>query len=482
RPRVTPPAITLPLPLVRPRDADGETYVDLLPHPWAGLPVTITLVATDDAGNEGVSAPVSLTLPARDFKKPLAAAIVEQRRALALDPGSTTRVARVIDDLTADGDRYIEDKTVYLALRVVYWRLFDARRDDDLTGIFDLMWQVALRIEDGDLSLAENDVRRARDALSQALAKGANSDEIERLMSELKQAFQRYMDAMTAKGGPQPSPMDKFAPQDGQTIDRDQLEKMLAQIGELARTGARDQAEAMLKQLQAIMENLQAPQQNPGMTPDEQAMSGAVDKMSKLIDKERQLMDQTFREGAKGMTGMGADGQDGNPGDGGKTGGSPSALKALKHAQEALRGELEDVMRDLAKSGVKVPDPLGKAQGDMQSAEGRLDDGRTDRATASQGQAIAGMREGAQGLADKLMQSMAGRRGTSGRGNGNAQTDPFGRPLPNAGLDLGTDVAVPEKIDIQRAREIIEELRRRASELGRPKIELDYLDRLLKRF
>ena len=30
--------------------------------------------------------------------------------------------------------------------------------------------------------------------------------------------------------------------------------------------------------------------------------------------------------------------------------------------------------------------------------------------------------------------------------------------------------------------QIVEELRRRAGELGRPKIELDYLDRLLKRF
>jgi uncharacterized protein (TIGR02302 family) len=482
KPLVTPPTVTLPLPLVRPRDANGETYVDLLPHPWAGLPVIITLVATDDAGNKGLSAPFSLTLPARAFKKPLAAAIVEQRRLLALDPYSGPRVARVLDDLTVDGDRYIPDTTVYLAIRAAYWRLADARRDEDLTGIFDLMWSIALRIEDGDLSLAENDVRRARDALSQALAQGAGNDEIERLMSELKQAFQRYMDAMAAKGGPRPSPMDRFAPQDGQTVDRNQLEQMLAQIGELARTGARDQAAAMLKQLQAIMENMQVPEQNQGMTGNEQAMAGAVDRMGKLIDKERQLMDQTFREGARSMGGAGADGLEGNPGQNGRQGGNPSALKALKHSQEALRGELEEIMRDLGKSGVKVPDALGKAQGDMQSAESRLQDGRTDRATASQGQAIAGMREGAQGLADKLMQSMSGRRGRSGRGNGNAQTDPLGRSLPNAGLDLGTDVAVPQKIDIQRAREIIEELRRRASELGRPKIELDYLDRLLKRF
>lgn len=484
-PRVTPPRITLPLPVLRPKNAEGETYVDLMPHPWAGLPVTVTLVARDDAGQEGVSEPLAITLPARNFTKPLAAATIEQRRALAFDPASTTRVARVLDDLTLDGARYIEDKSVYLALRAAYWRLVEARHDSDLTGIFDLMWSIALHIEDGDLSLAESDLRRSRDALAQALTKGAGNDEIERLLDEVKQAFKRYMDALGAQAGQNAgkNAMDKFAPQDGQTIDRDQLEKMLNSIGDLARTGARDQAKAMLEQLQAIMENMQVPQPNAGMTPDEQAMAGAVDRMGKLIDKQRQLMDETFRQGAQGQdaNGAGGDGAEGSPGANGRKGGKASTMRALKHAQEALREELEKMMGDLGQSGVKAPPALDKAQKQMKDAETRLGEGRSDRATSAQGQAIQGLREGAQGLADRLMQSMAGRRGSPGRG-GSARTDPLGRALPGTALDLGTDVAVPDKIDVQRAREIIEELRRRASELGRPKTELEYLDRLLERF
>ncbi|HUD52924.1 TIGR02302 family protein [Parvibaculum sp.] len=479
-PSVTPPTVNLPLPTLRPKDAKGETYIDLTPHPWAGLPVMVTLVAKDDAGQEGTAPPVALILPARDFKKPLAAAIVEQRRALALDPASTARVARVLDDLTVDADRYIDDLSVYLALRAAYWRLTSARHDGDLTGIFDLLWSTALHIEDGDLSLAENDVRRARDALTEALAKGASGDEINRLMSELKDAFKRYMDALAARGDMQPNPLERFAPQDGQTIDRSDLERMLSAIDELAKSGARDQAKAMLQQLQAIMENMRVPQQSPGMTPQEQAMSQGVDRMGKLIDKQRQLMDETFRKGgSQGSAGSGQQGgAPGEKGQGGKQG-NPSSLHDLKRAQSALREELAQVMRDLEKSGAKLPPALGKAGDAMKSAEDRLGDGRADRATASQGQAIANMREGAQGLADQLMQSMAGRRGNSGQGRA---SDPFGRSLPNAGPDLGNDVAVPDKIDIQRAREIIQELRRRAGELGRPKIELDYLDRLLKRF
>jgi hypothetical protein len=43
-------------------------------------------------------------------------------------------------------------------------------------------------------------------------------------------------------------------------------------------------------------------------------------------------------------------------------------------------------------------------------------------------------------------------------------------------------VKVPDQIDVQRAREILEELRRRIGESTRPPIELEYLERLLRRF
>jgi len=43
-------------------------------------------------------------------------------------------------------------------------------------------------------------------------------------------------------------------------------------------------------------------------------------------------------------------------------------------------------------------------------------------------------------------------------------------------------VKVPDAIDAQRAREILDELRKRSGEALRPPSELDYIDRLLKRF
>ena len=55
-------------------------------------------------------------------------------------------------------------------------------------------------------------------------------------------------------------------------------------------------------------------------------------------------------------------------------------------------------------------------------------------------------------------------------------------PSGRKGPDLGTSVKVPDEIDMQRAREILEELRRRMGEPTRPQSELDYIERLLRRF
>ncbi|NRB29860.1 MAG: DUF4175 family protein, partial [Rhizobiaceae bacterium] len=57
--------------------------------------------------------------------------------------------------------------------------------------------------------------------------------------------------------------------------------------------------------------------------------------------------------------------------------------------------------------------------------------------------------------------------------------DPLGRQSRSQGPQLGNDTKVPGEIDAQRARRILEAIRRRLGETTRPKLELDYLDRLL---
>jgi hypothetical protein len=60
--------------------------------------------------------------------------------------------------------------------------------------------------------------------------------------------------------------------------------------------------------------------------------------------------------------------------------------------------------------------------------------------------------------------------------------DPFGRPLSSNGTYDQGDVAIPDDSVLQKSRQILDELRRRAGERSRPTIELDYIDRLLRQF
>jgi len=126
----------------------------------------------------------------------------------------------------------------------------------------------------------------------------------------------------------------------------------------------------------------------------------------------------------------------------------------------------------------------------MGQAQGQLGEGNADGAVGSQGRALEALRRGAQSLAQSMQQQQGqgqmgpgpGQPGRLGQPRAQQQTDPLGRPL--RGRDYGDDVTVkvPGEIDVQRARRILEELRRRFGESFRPQLELEYIERLLKDF
>lgn len=123
----------------------------------------------------------------------------------------------------------------------------------------------------------------------------------------------------------------------------------------------------------------------------------------------------------------------------------------------------------------------------MRDAEGALGQGNADGAVDSQGRALEALRRGAQNLAQQMQEGQGqgpgpGQPGRQGQARANQDTDPLGRPM--RGRDYGDDttVKVPGEIDVQRARRILDELRRRLADPLRPQIELEYLERLLKDF
>jgi uncharacterized protein (TIGR02302 family) len=497
-----PPDFPLVLPQARTKNANGQTIKDLSDHPWAGVQVLLTLTAKDDGGNEGKSEPTAFQLPERLFTKPVARALVEQRRNLALDANARPLVLTAIDALTLAPDQFGTSAGVYLGLRGIFWSLVRAKNDDQLREVADRMWSMAVQLEDGDVSDAQAQLRNAEEALRQALERGASDSELKELMDKLRAAMDRFMQAMREQLKNTQQLSRPLGPNDHVLSQRD-LQNMLDKLQQLAQSGNKDAARQLLQQLQQMMENLQMAQ--PGMDngDDQDDMMSELDELGDMIHQQQDLRDRTFKQGQQQQ-------QDQRQPRGGQSrpNGQPNPQQGngdLRQNQQALHDRLNKLLNDLKNRGLGQNgqrgqdgqqgqgqtqgndqlDQLGQAGKDMDDAQNALGDGNNDGAVDSQGQALDAMRKGAQSLAQSMQQQMGqgqspGRPGRMGQSRAEQDTDPLGRPL--RGRDYGDDstVRVPGEIDVQRARRIIEELRKRFGDFSRSQEELDYIERLLK--
>jgi hypothetical protein len=151
----------------------------------------------------------------------------------------------------------------------------------------------------------------------------------------------------------------------------------------------------------------------------------------------------------------------------------------LGKRQAELRDALQSLIERFRGEGANPPDQFPNAGDAMGEAKQALEEERLDRATDEQGRALDQLRQGAQQLAEQMAQ---GNENQEGQVQGESGRDPLGRPDRSNRPDLGLSVKVPDQIDIQRAREVLDELRRRLGDPSRPTIELDYLERLIRSY
>ena len=193
---VEPPAIDLVLPANR-RNGAAQTVRDLTAHPFAGLSVPMRLIARDAAENTATSAVETVFIPERRWREPLAHALVEQRRGLALDRTAQGQVVLALDALMTGAANFMADDTgTFLALRVVRSRLLRARSDDELRGVLDDLWDLAVTIEDGAVGLAAERLRQLQEQLAEALENNLPPDTIDALMEEMRQALSDFLQSL----------------------------------------------------------------------------------------------------------------------------------------------------------------------------------------------------------------------------------------------------------------------------------------------
>ena len=490
-----PPLILqMPLPGLGKTTVTGKSFNELAPHAFAGHLVRIVMQTIDEIGQIGKSEPVEMILPKRVFRHPVAHAVIEQRERLVAKPEKRRDIAGVIMTIAARPQHYAHDLVVFLSLKSAVARL-NLNEDGGLDGtVISLLWDTALRIEDGELSIAARQLRELERQLQDALAGDAPDEQIEQLMDQLKEGINKYLEAMAKQQQNQVDQQQQGEGQQAETDDamrRQDLEEMLDKMREMTQRGARDSAREMLSHLQEMIENLRIGKQR--MSSQQRVIQVMMRQLSQMSRQQQKLMDDTYKKHQQGDRQRQQDSPRSSPRQEGQNGLPQFGQRGmtdeqLAQEQEQLRRQLGEFMRKLSENFNQIPDGFGQAEEAMKDAEEALQRAEPGDAVRPQADALGQMQGGARTLNEMLREQTANGQGTP---NDQAQDlqegrqdeiDPLNRRRSGQGFVDRSALGIPEKSDLKKARRLFDELRRRSGDRRRPTLELDYIDRLLRRF
>ena len=524
--------VPLPTPISGDRAQFEENLIDdFSKHPWANLPIKLTLSVLDAAEQQGQSVPRDMILPGRRFFAPAAAAVIEMRRDLLWSKVNAPRIAQVLRAVSYRPNDVFRTEVSALRLRGVVRQLEVHAKyglsDEIQDEIAEDLWGLALDLEEGVLADALDRMRRAQDRLNEAMKNGASDEEIAELMDELRRATEDYLQQLQRQQAQeqdqnQNGQEGQQQPNEGMQMTQDDLQKMMDRIQELMEEGRMAEAAEALKELQELMENMrvtEGQQGQQGQTAGEQAMEGLAD----TLREQQGLSDKAFRdlqeqynpnaqagesdgnEGRNGGQGRGqshegqggrgqGEGQEqGQNGQGGEEGapgeGDANSERSLAERQQALRDELSRQQGRLPGSGTEegdaARDALDRAGRAMDQAEEALRGGDLAEAIDNQAQAMEALRESMRSLGEAMAQNEQNQQpgqGTTESDRRADNQDPLGREQGGNGAN-SSDAPLAQGPDgADRARRLLDEIRRRSGETERPELERDYLNRLLERF
>ncbi|WP_370402380.1 TIGR02302 family protein [Sulfitobacter sp. JB4-11] len=527
--------VPLPMPISGDRAAFEENMIeDFSRHPWANLPVQISLSVLDAAEQSGETGPSELILPGRRFFAPAAAAVIEMRRDLLWSKSNTPRIAQVLRAVSYKPEDAFRSQTTALRLRGVIERLeLHANyglSDEVQEDLAEDLWGLAIELEEGVLADALERMRRAQDRLEEAMKNGASDEEIAELMDELRRATEEYLQQLQRQ---QAQEREQNGDQQGQQqqqgegmqMTQDDLQRMMDRIQELMEQGRMAEAEQALKELQELMENMrvtEGQQGQGGQSPGEQAMEGLADTLRQqqgLSDQAFRDLQEQFNPGANAGESQGNEGRNGGQGRGqshegqqgqgqgsdgerqGQNGQQPmpeggeqgegfgKGEEGLAQRQQALRDELRRQQQNLPGQGTPegdaARDALDRAGRAMDDAEEALRNDNLAEAIDNQSQAMEALREGMRALGDAMAQQEQNQQPGQGTAESDRRADnrdPLGRDQGGSGAN-STDAPLAQGPGgSERARRLLDEIRRRSGETQRPEVERDYLNRLLERF
>jgi ribosomal protein S20 len=312
------PGLTLKLPLPgTPRQAAGAATEDLAENPYAGVRMTARLVARDVSGQSGVSETVDFVLPARVFHHPLARAIADLRRRVALHPNETADAAADLAALAeapfAPNDpSHLSPSAVVLNLAAAAAVLGAPHPDAaQLPQVQSRLWTLALAL---DGALPDANARALADAqerLRQGLeerAHGRLSDkELAKRLDALREALDKRL-ADIARQAMQKGAIQNFDPHT-QHLSSSAMDRLIRKMEQAVREGRMQEAEQRLAELQKMLDQLKNAHimsHEEMQAQQEQARRGRqmMGAVQDLVRRETTLLDHAQQRMPEQMPGL----------------------------------------------------------------------------------------------------------------------------------------------------------------------------------
>ena len=434
------------------RAEEADAALDLTKHEWAGRKVAGVLVVTDGLGQSDESQESFFTVPDKIFIEPLAKAIIEQRNLVIegsgdyapapqnydyrnapyfdtyepefrMDraPAQIQRAAILIDALTDQPAGIFSDPAIFMGLKNVHGRLRYGRKASDLRGIPEDLWRIAIRAEFGVLGTALEEMREAKEALQDGMARRAPEREIDTLFDRYDQAVERYMEELRRKAIEEGNIADAEGGGGQGGRNADEIEELLKAIEEANKAGDTEGARKALARLAELLENMEMQLTRGGQGEGGESMPGemseemkkSLEELADLLGDQRELQDETRQaeneaqqdaegeesgdgeEGEQsgqqqggqqpgGQEGESSSGQGGNqPGEGALSPGELAARQgALQEALDALEGALPEEGEG---SGGDEGDQDGSGLGEEEGEDGRGGGGENDPDSENRG-------------------------------------------------------------------------------------------------
>jgi len=483
--------------------AEEETTLtpsfDWTSHSWAGLPIVVHIEVADHLGQTAFIDPIHLTLPEKQFQHPVAKRLIEIRQTLAWEPLSETEeMGSMVEEFLYNSRNFQNNPVIFLALRSLASRMYwSAPSEANAQDLIATLWDVAVAIEDGNITLARRNMKEAQRVLEDVLRDPeASKAEIAQAMSEFRQAMAAYMQEVQrelqkrmAEGQTLPHELAQ------NMIDPELMANFLDQLEQEMLAGNLDKVREMMAQLGQLMDRM-----NPNMAeiPDDmKMMDKGINELQELIEKQEKLLKQTenivkrqsvpqdfggtLQLNNELMLEWGLEDAPPPP----KQAKQPQInTQDKKTEQEALRFILGQLMLEVSEKLDDIPENMGLAEQAMRGSSEELGENAPRGSVPYQVTAIEELKKAQEELSQQLMQRM--QQFMAMGGGAGMKFDPLGRPYggdqDNGGLLPGSDVKIPDASERKKALEILKELRKRSGERGRERKELDYLQRLMRQF